>query len=154
MMPSLHLKIPPLVVAPLLVVLMWIISPSPPPLAAPVLGLVIAAIATAMAGAGIAIAGILAFRTASTTVNPLKPEKASSLVTSGIYTVTRNPMYLGLLFVLVGWAVFLFAPLAWVGPVVFVVYMDRFQIQPEEKVLESIFGASYREYTAKVRRWL
>jgi len=84
----------------------------------------------------------------------MKPEKASSLVTTGIYRFTRNPMYLGLLFVLFAWAVFLASVWALLGPVAFVFYIDRFQIAPEEAILAGMFGAAYTEYKARVRRWL
>lgn len=94
------------------------------------------------------------FRRANTTVNPLKPQAASSLVTAGIYRYTRNPMYLGLLFLLVAWAVLLSSPFALLGPVAFVTYISRFQIVPEERVLAALFGAEYAAYQAGVRRWL
>ena len=113
-----------------------------------------AAIAFALAGIGTAVAGFVAFRRAKTTVNPLKPETSSSLVTSGVYRLTRNPMYVGLALVLLAWAVFLSCAWALPGPVVFILYMNRFQIGPEERVLSGIFGAAYSAYQAKVRRWL
>jgi protein-S-isoprenylcysteine O-methyltransferase Ste14 len=84
----------------------------------------------------------------------MKPASASSLVSSGVYRITRNPMYVGVLLVLVAWATFLAAPLALPGPLAFVLYIGRFQIAPEEAVLGKLFGAEYAEYKAKVRRWL
>ena len=84
----------------------------------------------------------------------MKPQTTSSLVCSGIYRVTRNPMYLGLVFVLVAWAVFLSSAWALLGPMAFALYMNRFQIAPEERVLSSMFGASYSDYLSRVRRWL
>ena len=84
----------------------------------------------------------------------MKPEAASSLVTGGIYRVTRNPMYVGLLFVLVAWAAFLWAPWAMLGPILFVTYMNRFQIRPEERTLMRTFGDDYARYKIAVRRWL
>jgi protein-S-isoprenylcysteine O-methyltransferase Ste14 len=112
------------------------------------------AAAFALAGGCISLAGVVSFRRAKTTVNPLKPEKASSLVTGGIYKVTRNPMYLGLVLVLLAWAVFLSSAWALAGPVAFVLYMNRFQIEPEERVMGTMFGDNYSEYKARVRRWL
>lgn len=106
--------------------------------------------------AGVVIFGLggLAFRRRRTTVNPLKPETASTLVTDGIYAVTRNPMYLGASLVLAGGALFLTNLAAWAGPVVFVLYMNRFQIMPEERAMMRLFGPSYEDYRARVRRWL
>lgn len=100
------------------------------------------------------LAGVISFRAAKTTVNPLKPDSASSLVTSGIYQFTRNPMYVGFVFFLLAWASFLSC--VWV--VIFVVgymgYIQRFQIQPEEKALEAIFKQEFIDYKAIVRPWL
>ncbi len=83
----------------------------------------------------------------------MKPESTSSLVTSGIYKCTRNPMYVGLLFVLVAWAVFLSSAWLLVGPLIFVLYMNRFQIAPEERMLSQMFGTTYSTYKGTVRRW-
>jgi len=82
------------------------------------------------------------------------PRKTTSLVTTGIFSWTRNPMYLGLAAALVGWAAFLSAAWSLLGPVLFVLYIDRFQIQPEERVLTELFGAEYTNYARRVRRWL
>jgi len=73
---------------------------------------------------------------------------------AGIYRFTRNPMYVGLALVLLGWAALLSSPWALLGPLVFVLYINRFQIAPEERVLSAKFGAAYTEYIARVRRWL
>lgn len=105
-------------------------------------------------GIAIALSGVVSFRRARTTVNPLKPEAASELVTAGIYRYTRNPMYLGMLLVLVGWAAFLASPRALLGAVAFACFIDRFQIRPEERALHAVFGESFTAYTARVRRWL
>jgi len=84
----------------------------------------------------------------------MKPERTTSLVTGGIYRFTRNPMYIGLLLVLIGVASYLSSVWLLVGPVVFVLYMNRFQIAPEERVLSQAFGATYATYQSTVRRWL
>jgi protein-S-isoprenylcysteine O-methyltransferase Ste14 len=153
-MQSLELKIPPPAVGLLVAVAMWGISLAAPPVAMPALIRVVAAITIALAGVGTAISGVVALRQARTTVNPVKPETASSLVTSGAYRFTRNPMYVGLALVLLAWAVFVASALALLGPIVFVLYITRFQIAPEERVLSAMFGAAYSAYQAKVRRWL
>jgi len=89
-----------------------------------------------------------------TTVNPMRPDSTSSLVVSGIYKYTRNPMYLGFLLVLVGWAIFLSNLAAFALLPAFVVYMNHFQIGPEERALGSLFAQEYQAYHARVRRWI
>jgi len=153
-MQALELKIPPPAVAVLIASAMWEISMVLPLLEVPALIRVATAVIVALAGFGFSIAGVISFRRARTTINPMKPETTSSLVCSGIYGVTRNPMYVGLLFVLVAWAVFLSSAWALLGPLVFVLYMNRFQIAPEERVLSGMFGTDYTAYKARVRRWL
>ena len=150
----LELKIPPPAVAILVGIGMWFASDLGPSMELPrvVRGIVFGAIA--LAGGAIALAGDLEFKRARTTINPFRPQNTSSLVTSGIYRFTRNPMYLGLLLVLLGWAAFLCSALALIGPIVFVVYIDRFQIAPEERMLSAKFGTVYSDYVARVRRWL
>jgi protein-S-isoprenylcysteine O-methyltransferase Ste14 len=150
----LELKIPPPVVALLVALGMWAISRAGAPPAIS-LGLRLGcALAIALGGGAIAIAGERAFHRARTTVNPMKPQAASSLVTTGVFRMTRNPMYLGLLSVLLAWAVFLCSAWALAGPPAFVLYISRFQIAPEERVLAAKFGETYCAYTEKVRRWL
>ena len=153
-MRTLELKIPPPAVAVLIAGAMWGIFLVLPLLELPAFIRVATAVIVALAGFGFSIAGVISFRRARTTVNPLKPETTSSLVCSGIYRVTRNPMYVGLLFVLIAWAVFLSSAWTLLGPLVFVFYMNRFQIAPEERVLSGMFGADYTAYKSRVRRWL
>jgi protein-S-isoprenylcysteine O-methyltransferase Ste14 len=107
-----------------------------------------------MLGVGLSVAGVRSFRRAQTTLNPTKPQEASSLVTTGIYRVTRNPMYLGLSLVLLAWTVFLSSAWALLGVAAFVLYINRLQIAPEERALSQLFGSEYTAYQAKVRRWL
>lgn len=153
-MKSLELKIPPPAVAALIVAAMWGISLITPLLDVPLFTRVSAAIVLALTGGGFSLAGVISFRRAKTTVNPMKPETATSLVSSGIYSVTRNPMYVGLLLVLLAWAIYLSSAWALLGPVGFVLYISRFQIAPEERVLSTLFGSEYTAYQSKVRRWL
>lgn len=105
-------------------------------------------------GLAVAIAGVISFRRAKTTVNPTQPGSASALVVSGIYRWTRNPMYLGLLLVLLGWGVFLSNALALIWIPAFVVFMNRFQILPEELALNGLFAHDFLAYRARVRRWI
>jgi protein-S-isoprenylcysteine O-methyltransferase Ste14 len=153
-MQSLELKIPPPVVAALLAVAMWGIAFITPLVEVPTSLRVGVAVAIVLAGGAFSLAGIMSFRRARTTVNPMKPEAATSLVSSGIYRITRNPMYVGLLFVLVAWAAFLSSTWSLLGPLAFFLYIGLFQIRPEERVLSELFGAEYSAYKARVRRWL
>ena len=133
---------------------MWGISLVTPAAAIPAPIRVAVALAIALAGIGVALSGVIGFRRAKTTVNPLKPETTTSLVTSGVYRFTRNPMYVGLAMALLALAVFFSSPAAVSGPLVFILYMTRFQIVPEERALSAMFGATYSTYRARVRRWL
>src|SRR5438876_6609415 len=103
-MRSLELKIPPPAVALVIAVFMWLVYRAAPSLTLvlPAHGLLV--IILVVAGFAISITGVVTFRLARTTVNPTKPELSSSLVTWGVYAITRNPMYLGLLMMLSGWA--------------------------------------------------
>ena len=84
----------------------------------------------------------------------MKPEKSAVLVSSGVYRITRNPMYVGMVFILLAWAVVLASLWALFGPILFAVCTTRFQIKPEERVLAARFGDEFASYRARVRRWL
>lgn len=105
-------------------------------------------------GLGIAVLGFRAFGRAKTTINPVNLEEASTLVTGGVYRFTRNPMYVGLSAALVTLAVWLAVPWLLLAPAAFVLFMTRFQIVPEERVMRLKFGKEYEEYCGRVRRWL
>jgi protein-S-isoprenylcysteine O-methyltransferase Ste14 len=134
--------------------LMWLLSVLLPQFQMVLLGANGLAVLVFCAGMVVAVAGVLSFRKAQTTVNPVSPHKASSLVISGIYRYTRNPMYLGFALWQLGWALFLSNVLALVMVPVFMLYMNRFQIRPEEAALEKLFGAEFTAYKQAVRRWL
>jgi protein-S-isoprenylcysteine O-methyltransferase Ste14 len=102
----------------------------------------------------VVIPAIIGFKRAKTTINPVNIEAVSTLVTAGIYRYTRNPMYVGLTAVLLAFSVYLAVPAAFLGPLAFVVFITRFQIIPEERVLRSKFGKAYSDYQQAVRRWL
>ena len=91
---------------------------------------------------------------ASTTVDPTVPEKASTLINQGVYRLTRNPMYVGFACFLIGWAGYLADPLAFLLVPVFIWYLTQFQIKPEEQALSQLFGEEYQHYCQQVRRWL
>jgi protein-S-isoprenylcysteine O-methyltransferase Ste14 len=101
----------------------------------------------------IQVAGI-SFRRARTTVEPTRPDTTSSLITTGIYGITRNPIYVGMALMLLGWAIFLLNIASFVMIAVFVAYIWRFQITPEERALSILFKNEYTAYKSKVRRWL
>lgn len=103
---------------------------------------------------GFAAPAMRAFRAARTTINPVDLEGASTLVTSGIYRLSRNPMYLGLTSLLLAWSLWLAAPATLLGPVAFILFTSRFQIIPEERVMQAKFGQAYTDYRKRVRRWL
>ncbi len=105
-------------------------------------------------GTALDVVGLLHFLRARTTVNPLDPAATTSLVTGGLYRYTRNPMYLGFALLLLAWGLFLANVAALIGVAAFVLYMNRFQIVPEERALEARFGAEYSRYCARVRRWI
>jgi protein-S-isoprenylcysteine O-methyltransferase Ste14 len=108
----------------------------------------------ALLGLCIALSGVVAFRRAGTTINPMKPGSSSSLVEAGIYSVTRNPMYLGVLLLLLAWAIYLANVLTVLFLPGFVWYMGRYQIEPEERALTALFGPEFTAYAARVRRWM
>lgn len=149
-----ELKLPPPAIALTTGLLMWLAADLAPTLAAEFPLKREIGIALLCAGLFFDIAGFLAFRKARTTINPLQPANTSAMVTNGIYRVSRNPMYLGLLLNLSGWAVYLAHPLALLGLPLFAVTITRFQIAPEERVLGEKFGAEYAAYKNAVRRWL
>jgi len=153
-MHAIELKVPPPIVALVMAIAMWFLSRLPAsPEVLPIVR-VLLVVGLAAIGAAFSLAGVLAFRHAKTTVSPLKPESSSSLVTASVYKVSRNPMYVGMLFLLLAWAVSLWSVWSLLGPLAFAAYMGRFQIALEERVLAGLFGAEYAEYKARVRRWL
>lgn len=153
-MQSLELKVPPLVVALILGFMMWLTARLLPaatfsfdvmtPLA-----IVVAALAIALGASG-----VLAFRKHDTTVHPMRPDTASTVVRNGVFRYTRNPMYLGIALLLAAWGIYLANVAALALLVVFVAYMTRFQIIPEERALLEKFGKDYADYAIRTRRWL
>ena len=149
-----ELKVPPPLVALLTGALMWLASRLVPATGFEFPARTEIAIGCAAVGVLIAVSGALTFRRAGTTVNPMKPDKAASLVVSGVFSFTRNPMYLGLLLALTAWGVYLSNAVAFLFLPAFVAYINRFQIVPEERALASLFGQQFADYKSRVRRWL
>ena len=151
---TLELKIPPVAVALVTGACMWLAAWAVPGFDVPFPGQVVFSVMVALLGLCIALSGVVAFRRAGTTINPMKPGSSSSLVVAGIYSVTRNPMYLGVLLLLLAWAIYLANVLTVLFLPGFVWYMGRYQIEPEEQALTSLFGPKYAAYAARVRRWM
>ncbi|TQV78257.1 isoprenylcysteine carboxylmethyltransferase family protein [Exilibacterium tricleocarpae] len=149
-----ELKIPPLLLVVLFTVAMWAVSLATPNFdVAPAIRYAGAVFFT-LPGVVFCLYGVLHFRQAKTTVNPLTPDSATALVSSGVYRISRNPMYLGFLCLLLAWATLLANLFALLLALLFAPYMNRFQILPEERALQSLFGADYNAYRQQVRRWL
>jgi protein-S-isoprenylcysteine O-methyltransferase Ste14 len=150
----LELKVPPPIVALLLAVMMWLTPHLAGTVEAPFAVRVALAVTVALVGLIISVLGVVEFKRAGTTLNPVRAGEASSLVSSGIYRFTRNPMYVGLFLQLLGWAVYLANPVSLVFLLVYVAYITRFQIKPEERILLGLFGEPYAAYMQRVRRWV
>ena len=150
----LELRVPPVAVLIIFGAAMWPLAKASASLTVIFPGRHIGAALLAALGLAVTLAGVVAFRRARTTVNPTTPEATSSIVRTGIYGWTRNPMYLGFLLLLCAWAMLLANALALVLLPAFVLYMTRYQIVPEERALRARFGADYEHYLTTVRRWL
>src|SRR5690554_623740 len=153
-MSRLNKKIPPIVVVFVSGLIVWGVSKLPLTVHVAPRFLFGLAVFILMVGLAFIALGIRCFYRAKTTVNPASPEQASVLVSSGVYAVTRNPMYLGFAFILMALSVYLASPLSIMGVVGFMAYLTRFQILPEEQALTEVFGKDYSNYKAHVRRWL
>ena len=152
-MKRLELKVPPVVQFLVAAGLMWLLTLFAPGATVRFPGQLLAASLVLLVAGLVGMAGVRAFARAQTTVNPLRPEAASRLVTGGIYRHTRNPMYLALLLALLAWGLWLGHAFAWLGVPVFALAMNRLQIRPEERALEALFGDEFRAYARQVCRW-
>jgi len=148
-------RIPPPLIASLCGLLMWLGARQWPSDLALSLGWRLSlALPLLLLGIGVCLAGVLSFRRARTTVNPLRPESASALVNTGIYRHTRNPMYLGFAIMLLAWSLFLAWPAAGLGVMAFVLYINYLQILPEERALRGLFGEDFARYCDALPIWL
>ena len=152
---KLELKVSPLAIVVICAGVMYLCAVTVPHEFAVPMGIriALAVIAVTMA-AGILTAALMTFRRHQTTMNPLNPDNTSNLVTSGIYAYSRNPMYLSMFIVLLGWAFFLGQSSAIVGLALYVVMIMRLQIQPEERILEQKFGSAYTDFLTSSSRWI
>jgi protein-S-isoprenylcysteine O-methyltransferase Ste14 len=147
-------KIPPLLLSLVFAAVMSGLAYAAPGLSLLLPGAAAMASVLAATGAVIACAGVIAFRRKRTTVNPFTPDASSSVVTGGVYRFSRNPMYLGFLLILAGWAVYLSNAVAVLLLPAFVAYMNQYQIKPEERALLARFGTEFAQYMSRVRRWI
>lgn len=148
------LKVPPLLLAAIFAGAMYGLARLVPAAAFALPGRTAAAAGLGILGLLVVAAAVISFRRQRTTVNPMTPEASTAVVTGGVFRISRNPMYLGMLLALAGWAAYLANATAFLLLPVFVIYLNRFQIRPEEQALLSRFGPAYSEYMAAVRRWI
>jgi protein-S-isoprenylcysteine O-methyltransferase Ste14 len=151
---ALELKIPPVVVTLAVAACMWLTERLVPELTHQIPGGGWLAVVGFAAGVSVIVLGLREFSKAKTTVNPHHPDTSTFVVTSGIYRFTRNPMYLGMMLALLAWALVLSNLAAASFLPLFVVFIERFQIRPEEAALSIKFGSQYSSYLRSVRRWL
>ena len=146
--------IPPPVVAAIIGALMWVVNRSLPwggftfEFREP------AALLLLATGLLLMLAAAGQFFAAKTTINPMRPANASKLITTGVFAMSRNPIYLADLLILAAVAVWLSNVINAALPALFVCYLNRFQIAPEEHALSERFGEAYAAYRARVRRWV
>ena len=150
----LELRIPPPLVALTLALTMFGVGRAVPVLTIALPGSLAIAVLLATLGVAVALAGVIAFHRVRTTVNPMKPGETSTIVSGGIFRYSRNPMYLGMFLALAGWAVYLCNAAAALILPAFVVYINQYQIKPEERVLLAKFGPQFEQYASRVRRWV
>lgn len=151
---KLELRVPPVAVFLLVVLLMYFLKGLVPgfTVTVPFLKLVVGGLV--LLSGYIGIAGVYEFRKVRTTVNPVKPENASTVVNTGIFAYTRNPMYFALLLLIIALGLWWQHLSVILCGALFVSYMNRYQIKPEEHVLERLFGEEYLKYKNRVRRWI
>ncbi|MGD0590766.1 MAG: isoprenylcysteine carboxylmethyltransferase family protein [Bacteroidota bacterium] len=153
-MKALQLKIPPPIVTVIFAACMWAVTNIVPGYSFAIPYCKTLSCIISVIGGIISVFALYSFYSAKTTINSVQLNYSSSFVVSGVYSFTRNPMYLGLLFVLLGWFLFLSNILAMVFIPLFILFINYFQIKPEEKALELKFGQAFILYKLKVRRWL
>jgi protein-S-isoprenylcysteine O-methyltransferase Ste14 len=150
---ALELKVPPILLGPVAALLMWPVSVLTPRLSISPAIRILCAVMLCLPAVLLVVLAYVAFGRERTSPDARVPEKTSALVTSGAFAYTRNPMYLSLLLMLLAVAVGLSSPVALLLALGFALYIDRFQIVPEERALRGKFGSQYEEYLSRVRRW-
>lgn len=153
-MAALELRVPPVLVWIVCAAAMWVWDLAVPDPRLRVPGHLVVAGVLVVVAAWLGIAGIAEFRRHRTTVHPMRPDHTAQVVSSGVYRLTRNPMYLAMAILLVAVVVARANPISGFGVVAFVAYLTRFQVLPEERMLAVKFGSAYTSYRSRVRRWL
>lgn len=153
-MKQLELLLPPPVIALISGLMMWLIARLFPSMTVEWLYQPAIAALLVLLGLAVGLIGIAAFIRSKTTGNPKQPNKTTKLVRSGIYRLSRNPMYLGMLLMLIAWGMYLNNIASVICIITYIALITRLQIMPEERVLEEKFGEEYLSYKRKVRRWL
>lgn len=153
-MKALELKIPPPIYALSIGLMMWLLNSNFPVvqlIESPwnKIGLVIIIVAGTFD-----LWSLFLFFKKHTTPNPMKPENTTGLVVNGLYKISRNPMYVGLLTILMGYAIWLGSLTPFLVLPLFYWLITEMQIKPEERALDSKFGQEYLDYKNTVRRWL
>ncbi len=148
------LKIPPVAQVFIAAIAMWFITKGASTFGFDFPGQSILAAVIASAGLFIVFSAVRMFFKARTTVNPTIPSQAQTLVTTGLYRVSRNPMYLAMALLLAGWGIFLGSMLNILVLAGFIQAMNVLQIKPEEEALKEIFGDAYIDYCQRTRRWI
>lgn len=106
-----------------------------------------------VAAATIGILALYDFHKHQTTFHPHTPEKTSTVVDSGVFAYSRNPMYLSMVITLIALVIYFQNYSCFVILPLFIWYITRFQIIPEEQMLTTLFPDDYSKYCQKVRRW-
>ena len=153
-MQAMNTRLPPPLVLLIAAALVWLIDRSLPALRVSIPGLDVAAGVLATVSVTLMGVAALGFAARHTTIDPIHPERASHLIVGGAYARSRNPIYLGDALLLVAWTLWLGNPAGLIMTPVFVAFITRFQIRPEERALATKFGERYRAYCRDVRRWL
>ena len=149
-----ELRLPPLAQLFIFALVMWLLDRTAPGPAFALPAQRVLPLVVALLGVAIALAGVLAFRAQDTTVDPRYPQNTRVVVSQGIYRVSRNPMYVGMLLLLVAWGLHLASIWPLLLLPLFVLAMSVLQIRPEERAMRMQFGERYDDYCRRVRRWL
>ena len=153
-MKSLELRVPPLALLVVFASAIWLVGRYLPTANLALPGRQTFALISLLLGLAVVSAGVFEFRRRKTTMSPFSPERTASVVSSGIYRWTRNPMYLGMALALFGVAVWQANLFGFAAVLLFCAYLTRFQIVPEERMLLKLFGEEFATYMNQVRRWI
>lgn len=153
-MSTLELKVPPIVLGPVAALVMWPVSALTPHVATT--AWIRLAAASVFLFPALLLAGLAHAELGRNQIDkdPRHPEDTRTLITSGVFALTRHPMYLGLALALCALAVGLASPLALLVVFGFVLFVHRFQVVPEERALRDKFGSAYEDYASRVREWI